>query len=189
MNWSQIAVLIAACGSMLSISTVHAQSFTEQNVSLGVDYRISFSGSPRAKPEVPTFGFNISMDRRNSLENSTPSIATNLSSNSFSKLLDIRFDSDSKAVRNMYVGNVNVLIPVKKMGVDGVSETTTTQLSWPLVAAGFASFYVWAEDRMKKPAPAANTCNVTLNDQMPSMGINCCPAFSGGEQGLYSCAF
>jgi hypothetical protein len=105
--------------------------------------------------------------------------------NQFDKLIDVRFDAANHSVRNMYVGGINVLVPIQRMGVDGATTTTTTQLSWPLVAAGFASFYLWAEDQIKPPKPLQKTCAVGFKGNEAGLNVtSCCDKFSGGTDTL-----
>ncbi|QDL54445.1 hypothetical protein [Rhodoferax aquaticus] len=174
---------LGACALFVLISGAsHADTFEPKSISIGVDYRIHFGGSARVKPEAPTFGFNVNLAPAQdafSMMSVRPTVSYKpVEANS---LMDIRFDSRTQEVRNMYVGGVGVLQKITRVNVDGAPGVVDTVISWPLVATGFVTFYAYAESQNKpKPAPPAPapSCASFAGHSDASMGIAPCVLFS-----------
>jgi hypothetical protein len=115
----QPLALIAA-GLIATISTAaNADSFEPRVVSAGVEYRISLGGSTRTKPPAPTLGFNINVIRAQNgpaFDFVIPTLS--LSENKFNKLIDVRFDADTKVLHSMHVNGVNVLKDATRLNMD-----------------------------------------------------------------------
>ena len=171
-----------SAASLLAIfsGVLHADTFEPKGASVGVDYRIPFGGSTRMKAEAPTFGFNFNVTPAQDplgMVDVRPSLG--YKSTTLNKLIDVRFDSKTQAVRNMYVGGVSVLQKVVRVNVDGAPGVVDTVISWPMVAVGFVGFYAWADDRQKIKAAAPAPACVTFSDTSDtSMGIAPCAGFS-----------
>lgn len=184
----QPLALIAA-GLIATISTAsNAESFEPRAVSAGVEYRISLGGSTRAKAPAPTFGFNVNVIRAQNgpaFDFVIPKL--NFSENKSKKLIDVRFDADTKALHSMHVNGVNVLTDPTLLNLSpdevNLKQTTgTSGINYALVAALVVGAVVIdgtvvqddSNKDKKTPAPA---CVPTTFSEVSYVMNAICPSF------------
>ena len=177
------AALLALFTLTASADPLDAQTTA---VSLGVNYRVTFGGSPMVRPEAPTFGFTMNVTRPQdsfSMGLSQPAVA--IQSSNLNSILDIRFDQRTESLRALYVGSVNVLKTVSRVNVDeagtagagsgaagGVVDYT---ISWPLVGLGIVGVIAgsdyWLQGNTKK-----STCGYgpTFGDTPDALNATYC---------------
>jgi hypothetical protein len=160
MKFKHFAMSTAVLLSTMSTAS-NADSFEPKAVSAGVEYRMIFGGSTRAKPQAPTLGFNVSLIRAQNgpaIDFSPPSFS--YTDNRHSKLIDARFDSNSKTLTSMHVNGVDVLYDSVRLnaGADTVDlKVKTANVNYGLALA--AALAVVVVDSNAKDDAKRNQAN------------------------------
>ena len=183
MKFKHLALSAAVLLSTMSTAS-NADSFEPKAVSAGVEYRVSFGGSTRAKPPAPTFGFNVNVTRAQSgpgFDFAAPTLS--YTENKYNKLLDVRFDANTKELHSMHVNGVDVLYDSVRLNMDPADIALKQRegavginaVNWPLAATAVVGFLVVdtrAQDDAKKnkiipvptPAPVKSCPTLTFSN-------------------------
>lgn len=191
MKFKHLALSAAVLLSTMSTAS-SADSFEPRAVSAGVEYRISFGGSTRAKPQAPTLGFNVNVTRAQNgpgFDFTPPTLS--YTENKYNKLLDVRFDASTKALYSMHVNGVDVLYDAARLNLDpaevALKQSTgavgINAVNWPLAATAVAGFLVvdnMAQDDAKNkknaqvPTPVPSCVSPTFSDVSHVLDLAVC---------------
>ncbi|MEY2860039.1 MAG: hypothetical protein RL392_497 [Pseudomonadota bacterium] len=180
MTFKYLALSAAILLSTMSTAS-NADSFEPKAVSAGVEYRIKFGGSTRAKPQAPTFGFNVNVTRaQNGPAFDFAPLTLSYTENKYNKLLDVRFNANTKALYSMHVNGVDVLYDAARLNLDpadvALKQSTgavgINAVNWPLAATAVFGFVIvdnMAQDDAKNRKNAQAATKVPDASCLPFM--------------------